>query len=145
MTTNTLTLFCLVDKNATSNLFSVEIDLTEIEDGLKKIIKTEKTPRLDDIAAAELFLRCILFPIISANKHQSVLLSAIDSATELDLTDDIADIVQRPPPQANDLRFGDWSLSIMVHPHVSSRSLTPLPSYQSDDLRLDTPLAAIVL
>ena len=56
MTDNCLTLFCLVDGEATSQAFSVEIDHTKTVDGLKKLIKTEKAPRFDDVAADELTL-----------------------------------------------------------------------------------------
>ncbi|KAF9970146.1 hypothetical protein BGZ73_007256 [Actinomortierella ambigua] len=60
----------------------------------------------------------------------------IDAPAELDPTDDITDvfaeaplkktihiIVQRPPPT-------------VVHALVPSRSLTPVPSYSSDQIRL---------
>ncbi|KAF9944278.1 hypothetical protein BGZ65_012309, partial [Modicella reniformis] len=111
MTNNLLTLFCLVDGEATSNAFSVKIALSDTVDDLKEAIKTKKSPRFDDVAADELILWRVSHPVIAANKHQSVLLRAIDSQTELDPTDDISDvfagkppkkiihiIVQRPPP-----------------------------------------------
>ncbi|KFH72875.1 hypothetical protein MVEG_00100 [Podila verticillata NRRL 6337] len=56
MTNNHLTLLCLVDGEATSRAFSVDIDRTKSVDHLKKLIKSEKTPRFDDVAADELTL-----------------------------------------------------------------------------------------
>ncbi|OAQ22442.1 hypothetical protein K457DRAFT_84856 [Linnemannia elongata AG-77] len=62
MIDNHLTLFCLVNGESTSNTFSVEIDSTKTVDGLKKLIKSEKAPRFDDVAAAELPLWRICVP-----------------------------------------------------------------------------------
>lgn len=56
MTDNHLTLFCPVDGEATSRAFSVDIDRTKSVDRLKKLFKSEKTPRFDDVAADELAL-----------------------------------------------------------------------------------------
>jgi hypothetical protein len=88
---------------------------------LKELIKAKKTPRFNDIAADELSLWRVKHPVIAANKHIPVLLRAIDGPTELDPTDDIADvfseappkktihiIVQRPPPPTgNETRLAD--------------------------------------
>ncbi|KAH7055052.1 hypothetical protein BKA57DRAFT_452890 [Linnemannia elongata] len=139
MTNNHLTLFCLVDGEATSNAFSVKIPSSDTVDDLKDLIKTKKAPRFDDVAADELTLWHIDYPVVAANKHQPVLLNAINSPTELDPTDDIADVfaetppkktihvlVQRPPP---------------VHAPVPSRALTPLPGSLSDGSRPGTPLS----
>ncbi|KAG0058060.1 hypothetical protein BGZ90_005170 [Linnemannia elongata] len=139
MTNNHLTLFCLVDGEATSNAFSVKIPSSDTVDDLKDLIKTKKAPRFDDVAADELTLWHVDYPVVAANKHQPVLLNAINSPTELDPTDDIADVfaetppkktihvlVQRPPP---------------VHAPVPSRALTPLPGSLSDGSRPSTPLS----
>ncbi|KAF9090644.1 hypothetical protein BGX29_011353 [Mortierella sp. GBA35] len=56
MTDNCLNLFCLFDGEATSNAFSVEIDPTKTVDGLKKLIRAEKSPEFDDVAADKLIL-----------------------------------------------------------------------------------------
>ncbi|KAG0329893.1 hypothetical protein BG000_011896 [Podila horticola] len=63
VTDNILTLFCLVDGEAASNAFSVEIDPIKTVDGLKKLIKTEKAPRFDDVAADELTIWRVSIPI----------------------------------------------------------------------------------
>ncbi|KAG0221761.1 hypothetical protein BGW42_007326, partial [Actinomortierella wolfii] len=112
MTDHQLTLFCLVDGEASSNAFSVKVPLTDTVDDLKNLIKTALSPQFDDIAAKDLILWRVNHPVIAANKHNPILLSAIDSPTELDPTDDISDvftetppkktihiIVQRPPPE----------------------------------------------
>ncbi|KAF8915298.1 hypothetical protein BGZ58_005497, partial [Dissophora ornata] len=99
MTDNSLTLFCLVDGDATSNAFPVEIKSTKTIGDLKKLIKVEQSPDFDYIAANNLTLWHVAHPVIAANKHQPVLLNAIDSPTELDPTDDIADVFTETPPK----------------------------------------------
>ncbi|KAF9979420.1 hypothetical protein BGZ75_009719 [Mortierella antarctica] len=54
--TDILTLFCLVDGETTSKAFPVDISSTSTIGHLKKLIKAEKTPRFDDVAADELTL-----------------------------------------------------------------------------------------
>ncbi|KAF9580429.1 hypothetical protein BGW38_002936, partial [Lunasporangiospora selenospora] len=50
MTTDVLTLFCLVDRDTTVNGFSVDISSNKTVDDLKKLIKAEQAPRFDDVA-----------------------------------------------------------------------------------------------
>ncbi|KAF9581687.1 hypothetical protein BGW38_001202, partial [Lunasporangiospora selenospora] len=50
------TLLCLVDGEATSRAFSVEISPSKTVDYLKKLIKAEKAPEFDDFAADKLTL-----------------------------------------------------------------------------------------
>ncbi|KAF9080254.1 hypothetical protein BGX23_002406, partial [Mortierella sp. AD031] len=113
MTDNPLILFCLVDGEATSHAFSVDIDRTKTVDHVKKFIKTEKTPRFDDVAADELTLWRVSIPIINDNDEVPILLTNITNkdrkklgpATRLskmfpeDLPEEtIHIVVQRPPP-----------------------------------------------
>ncbi|KAG0333971.1 hypothetical protein BG000_008756, partial [Podila horticola] len=112
MTNNILTLFCLVDGEATSNAFSVEIDPRKTVDGLKKLIKTEKAPRFDDVAADELILWRATIPITDDDDEIAILVKNIASnkkklgpATRLakvfpeELQEETVHIVvQRPPP-----------------------------------------------
>ncbi|KAF9165642.1 hypothetical protein DFQ26_009654 [Actinomortierella ambigua] len=98
MTDNHITLFCLVDGQPTSNAFPVEIESNKTIGHLKDLIKVKKTPRFDDIAAAELILSHVSHPVIAANRHQLVLLSAIESPRELVPTENIADVFTEPPP-----------------------------------------------
>lgn len=112
----TLTLFCLVDGEATSQAFSVDIEQTKTVDQLKKVIKTEKAPRFDDVAADELTLWRVSIPIVEEDDELPILLDNVDDkvkkklgpATRLskvfpeDLPEEtIQVIVQRPPPQGN--------------------------------------------
>ncbi|KAF9577962.1 hypothetical protein BGW38_006509 [Lunasporangiospora selenospora] len=60
MTNNLLTLFCIVEGESTP--FPVKIESTETVGELKKIIKTEKTPEFDDIAADKLTLWSVSIP-----------------------------------------------------------------------------------
>ncbi|KAF9136473.1 hypothetical protein BG015_003122, partial [Linnemannia schmuckeri] len=111
MTNSPLTLFCLVDGQSTSKAFPVSIPSAESVGELKKHIKVEKAPRFDDLAADELTLWRVSIPVVPADKHKPIVLDEVDSATDLDPTDDVFDnfsdkppkkaiynIVQRPPP-----------------------------------------------
>ncbi|KAF8920977.1 hypothetical protein BGZ58_004167 [Dissophora ornata] len=118
MTDIPFTLFCLVDGEA--NAFSVEIESTKTVDALKKLIKDEKAPRFDDVAADELTLWRVSIPVAPKNERKEISLVDVTSKEELDETDDISDvfaetppkktihiIVQRPPPQGNETRLAD--------------------------------------
>ncbi|KAG9063839.1 hypothetical protein KI688_003951 [Linnemannia hyalina] len=95
---------------ATTNAFPVEIESTKTIGDLKKFVRNENPNEFRNLT-----LWHVAHPVIAANRHQPVLLNTIDSSTELDPTDDIADvfieaplkktihiIVQQPPP--GDLR-----------------------------------------
>ncbi|KAF9288732.1 hypothetical protein BGZ88_008069 [Linnemannia elongata] len=56
MIVNRLNLFCLVDGQSTFNAFPVEIESNKTIGDLKDLIKGQKTPRFDDVAANELTL-----------------------------------------------------------------------------------------
>ncbi|KAF9922108.1 hypothetical protein BGZ67_010720, partial [Mortierella alpina] len=139
MTDNLLTLFCLVDGEATSNAFSVKVPLSDTVDDLKEVIKNKKPVDFEHVDANNLTLWRVAHPVIAANKHQPVLLNAIDSHTELDPTDDICDVFEQQPPKK--------TIHIIVQrpPQVQApvpiRASTPLPGYLSDDSRPGTPLS----
>ncbi|KAF9413190.1 hypothetical protein BGZ94_000817 [Podila epigama] len=144
MTTNTLNLFCLVDGQTTSNAFSVKIPPSDSVDDLKKLIKSEKANYFHDVDADELSLWRVFHPVIAANKHNPVLLSAIESPTELYPTDDIADVFKETPPKKTIhiiIQRPPLQAVPVVHAPVPSRSLTPVPGYQSDGSRPNTPLS----
>lgn len=116
MSGDLLALFCLVDGHSISQAFEVKASNTTTISGLKKLIKAEKAPRFDDVAADELILWRVFHPAIAANEDQPVLLSAINSPTKLNPTHEIFDvfpeappkktihiIVQRPPPGNSNL------------------------------------------
>ncbi|KAF9320406.1 hypothetical protein BG003_006199 [Podila horticola] len=124
MTDIPLTLFCLIDGEATSNAFPVEIIPTKSIGDLKDFIKVKKTNDFSDVDANQLTLWRVSIPVVTANRNKPIILTEIDSITELDPTDDVSDvfadqlpkktihiIVQRPPPAfvhlKDDLRVGD--------------------------------------
>ncbi|KAG0005725.1 hypothetical protein BGZ80_005404, partial [Entomortierella chlamydospora] len=136
-----LTLFFLVDGEATSNVFPVEIESGKTVGGLKDAIKTALSPQFDDITAKDLTLWRVSIPITEDNDNIPILLNNVANkdkkkpgpATHLSkvFTSELPEetiniIVQRPPP---------------VQAPVPVRALTPLPSYPSDDSRPSTPLS----
>ncbi|OAQ25456.1 hypothetical protein K457DRAFT_756615 [Linnemannia elongata AG-77] len=99
MTDNHLNLFCLVDGEGTSNAFSVKIASTDTVDDLKVHIKNKKPVDFEHVDANNLTLWHVSHPVIAANKHQPVLLNAIDSPIELDPTDEVNDVFSETPPK----------------------------------------------
>ncbi|KAH7043039.1 hypothetical protein BKA57DRAFT_508403 [Linnemannia elongata] len=137
MENNPLALLCLFDGEATSNAFSVKIESTKTIGSLKVHIKTKILNTFNGIDAKDLTLWHVNQPVLVANKHNPILLSAIDSPTELDPTDDISDvfpealpkktihiIVQRPPQE---------------HAPIPARISTPLSGHLSDESRPASP------
>ncbi|KAG0361522.1 hypothetical protein BG005_008112 [Podila minutissima] len=117
MTNTHLTLFCLVDGEATSQAFSIEIDQTKTVHDLKGAIKTKKAPRFDDVAAHKITLWRVSIPDDDDDEEEEedlpILLDNIpgkdkkklEARRELsDVFDDkpakimVHAIVQRPPP-----------------------------------------------
>jgi hypothetical protein len=88
ITGNCLTFFYPVAGEATSQV-----------DGLKKVFKTEKAPRFDDVAANELILWRVSILVVPANKHKPIVLNEVESPTELDPTDDVSDVFPFAPPK----------------------------------------------
>ena len=97
MADNVITLFCLVDGESTSKAFSVKAATTDTVDDLKNIIKVKQSPRFDTVTANELTLWQVALPVVPANKHKPILLGEIESPTELDPTDDVADVFKGTP------------------------------------------------
>jgi hypothetical protein len=109
---DTYTIYCVVDGESTSNAFPVEIESTKSIGILKNAIKAKKSPRLDDVAAAELKLYKVSITVVVTRQHDRITLDPqSESNGELNpLTrisrvfngkppeDKIRIIVQRPPP-----------------------------------------------
>ncbi|KAF9320026.1 hypothetical protein BG003_007388 [Podila horticola] len=145
MMDNLLSLFCLVDGEATSNVFSIKVPSNDTVDDLKKLIKTEKSPAFDDIPADKLTLWRVSIPIVPANKHNPIVLNEIDSPTELSPADDISDvfevqqpkktihiIVQRPSQgNANALCSHSYLAHELVHFHVPVPARPSTPQLKS--------------
>ncbi|KAG0049373.1 hypothetical protein BGZ90_007360, partial [Linnemannia elongata] len=101
MADNLLTLFCLVDGEATTNAFPVEIESTETISDLKKLIRTEKSPEFDDIAADKLTIWRVSIP----------------DKDDGETPDTFRVVVQRPPPVAKRDREEDAGLFSMRKRH----------------------------
>ncbi|KAG0009098.1 hypothetical protein BGZ81_003632, partial [Podila clonocystis] len=62
MSDNRMSLFCLVDGEATANAFSVKVSSNDTVDDLKDLIKTKKTNDFSDIDANKLTLWRVSIP-----------------------------------------------------------------------------------
>ncbi|KAF9159109.1 hypothetical protein BGX20_003103, partial [Mortierella sp. AD010] len=141
MTDNRLTPLCIEDGKATP--FSVKIDRGEIVDELKKVIKTEKPIDFHDVDADQLKLFKVSIPLAPLNERKPIPLNQVDSATELDPTDDLFDVFKETPPKK--------TIHIIVHrpPQVHvpvpARALTPVPTHAMDVSRPSTPVPTIFI
>lgn len=99
--TNALTLFCVVNGESTSNAFKVKLDRDADVSDLKKLIKIEKAPRFDDVAADELTLWRVSLPIGSADDELPITLNAMADGgkRKLGLTDELLDVFGKKPPK----------------------------------------------
>ncbi|KAG0339835.1 hypothetical protein BG000_001232 [Podila horticola] len=137
MTDNLLSLFCLIDGEATP--FSIKIPSGDTVDSLKDIIKAKKSPEFDDIAADKLDLWHVSIPIVPPDMRKPIFLREISSPTVLDPTDDISDVFKETPPKK--------TIHIivqrppLVHTPIPARVSSPLPGYLSDNSRPGTPLS----
>ncbi|KAG0212656.1 hypothetical protein BGX28_005852 [Mortierella sp. GBA30] len=132
----------LLKKKPPSNVFDIEIESTAKVSTLKKLIKVEKTPEFDDIAADKLTLWCVSIPIDAAKKHEQIFLDPIISKEELlptrrlskvfaeELPEDTVHVIVQRPQQ--------------VHAPISTRVTTPLQAHSSDESRPDSPLSEIM-
>ncbi|KAF9315924.1 hypothetical protein BGZ91_005661, partial [Linnemannia elongata] len=109
MDTKPLTLFCLVDGEATTNVFPVEIESTKTIGDLKELIKTEKTNDFSDFDAEKLTLWCVSntavnlssFIKVDAHGHKTQLNNPRTRLSKLfpeSFDDNMYILVQRPPP-----------------------------------------------
>jgi hypothetical protein len=99
MADSRLTLFCLVDGEATSNAFPVEIESTKTVGHLKDLIKDDNAIAFADIDAKMLTLWRVSIPVVAADKHIVISLNEIESKTELVPTDDLSDVFEEKPPK----------------------------------------------
>jgi len=99
MTEVRLNLFCLVDGEPQSNVFSVKPSAAATVDDLKKLIKTEKSPEFDDIAADKLTLWSVSIPVTGDDIPIQLDQVTDTDKKKLDPTDDIADVFPDKPPK----------------------------------------------
>ncbi|KAK3826426.1 MAG: hypothetical protein J3R72DRAFT_528604 [Linnemannia gamsii] len=110
MTNDHLKLFCLVAGESTTNAFPLTIPSSETVGELRNLIKVEKSPEFDDIAADKLTLWSVLIsededdderPILLDRTNEKMKLKATTKLSKVfnsDLPDNaIHIIVQRPP------------------------------------------------
>ncbi|OAQ22287.1 hypothetical protein K457DRAFT_345756 [Linnemannia elongata AG-77] len=109
---NRLSLFCLVNGEATSNAFPVEIESTKTIGDLKELIKTKKTNDFQDVDADKLTLWRVSIPDDDDN-DLPVLLDSVPEKKKLkattrllkvfdtELPDDTIHIIVQRPPQGN--------------------------------------------
>ncbi|KAF8931909.1 hypothetical protein BGZ47_011637, partial [Haplosporangium gracile] len=71
MTDNRLSLFCLVNGEATSNAFPVEIEATKTIGDLKELIKTKKTNDFQDVDADKLTLWRVSISVADDNNDDN--------------------------------------------------------------------------
>ncbi|KAG0346460.1 hypothetical protein BG005_000734 [Podila minutissima] len=89
MTDNRLTLFCLADGKAMSNAFSIKVPSIDTVADLKNLIKTEKSPEFDDVAADKLTLWDVSF-------LESIFLKDLHTARKLHPMEKICDVFKDP-------------------------------------------------
>ncbi|KAI7816778.1 hypothetical protein BC939DRAFT_497157 [Gamsiella multidivaricata] len=92
-----LKLSCLVGWESTSRAFLISASSTLTITDLKELIKAEKVPEFDEIAAENLILWRILVPVIATRGHDSVKLDALDDKEELPPSDDLLDFFPDTP------------------------------------------------
>ena len=107
MASNLLTLFCLVDGEATP--FSVDIDTSKTVDHLKKAIKAEKTNDLSDVNADELILWRVSIPDSGVpvpldsmtEKEKLKATTKLSKVFDTELSEDTIHVIVQRPPQGN--------------------------------------------
>ncbi|KAK5801644.1 hypothetical protein F5H01DRAFT_384180 [Linnemannia elongata] len=131
MTNNLLTLFCLVDGEAPTNAFPVEIESAKTIGDLKKLIRTEKSPELDDIAADKLIIWRVSIPdkddddetpikIDNVPESEKKKLRATNKVSVFGtaLPESTIHVIVQPPPRATKRdREDDAGLSFMRKRH----------------------------
>ncbi|KAG0222000.1 hypothetical protein BGW42_007040 [Actinomortierella wolfii] len=123
MTTNSLTLFCLVDGEKTA--FPVTIDTDKTIGELKKAIRDEKANYFHDVDADELSLWHVSVPVLPKKDRKPIWLADVPKKEELDETDDIADVFTDVPPKKTIHIIVQRPAPQVVNAPVPSRSLTP--------------------
>ncbi|KAG0339132.1 hypothetical protein BG000_002769 [Podila horticola] len=148
MTDNRMTLFCLVDGEATSTAFSITIPLNDTVGDLKNLIKTRKANDFSDIDANHLTLWRV--SISDDNQGVPITIVSLEKKTELNnprtrlsklfLTspdDNTYIIVQRPPPGSSSKRMRLDKDTLMVAIEAAGLTEKAAVKGQYDLTRLD--------
>jgi len=160
-------LFCLVDEEATSNAFPVEIESTKTFGDPKKLINTERLLDFGDVAAVDLTdwrvsipddaTTTLINPSCSSKVSERKKLKAttkLSKVFDTELPEETIHIVQQPSPCIaacfgfRDILRMNLSISLtllhtsnctdIAHAHVPARVSTPLSGYISDQFRPGT-------
>ncbi|KAG9071583.1 hypothetical protein KI688_005796 [Linnemannia hyalina] len=93
------TLFCLVEGEATSNAFPVEIGSTKTIGDLKELIKTEKTNVFSDVDADQLTLWRVSIPITDEDDEVLIVLNSFDEKKKLGPANRLSKVFPEDPPE----------------------------------------------
>ncbi|KAK5808232.1 hypothetical protein F5H01DRAFT_370260 [Linnemannia elongata] len=135
MTEDRMNLFCLVDGEATSNAFSVEITVTDTVHDLKGAIKAKKTPEFDGSAADELTLWRVSVKDDS-DDSLPIALDSLPEKTKLRATSELFDVFETTPSKTTIL------VIIQRPPQVCSG--TPMQSRPIQGDNTDEELAIVL-
>ncbi|KAF9948462.1 hypothetical protein BGZ70_002209 [Mortierella alpina] len=128
--TDILSLFCLVDRDAVSNAFPIDIPSSQTVGHLKKLIKTEMSPDFDDITAEKLTLWQVAIPTTKNDEEGSISLETISEKSKLLPTERLFKLfvespvntvhilIQRPPSVSSSAR-----LTVVVQTYANSKFL----------------------
>ncbi|KAG0010901.1 hypothetical protein BGZ81_002491, partial [Podila clonocystis] len=145
-----MTLFCLVDGEATSSAFSIKIPPNDTVDDLKNLIKTKKTPEFEDVAANELTLWRVSIPITDDDDAVPIKLNNVTNkdkkklgpATRLSkgfpegLPEETVNIiVQRPPPATKLNTIVFFTVTVKGKAPVTLEWFTDTTTTTLDELR----------
>ncbi|KAK3821954.1 MAG: hypothetical protein J3R72DRAFT_28194 [Linnemannia gamsii] len=99
MDNNPLTLFCLVDGDATSQAFPVTTSNTTTVGELKKLIKADNSATFKGVDAKNLTLWRVSVPVNTDNQHNPIGLDKIESRTELNPIVEVSGVFPKTPPK----------------------------------------------
>ncbi|KAF9274677.1 hypothetical protein BGZ68_000438 [Mortierella alpina] len=138
MTDDHLKLFCLVSGEPTSHAFPVKTSADDTIGDLKKLIKTEKAPRFDDVAADELTLWRVSIPIPDDDDELPILLGAINDKKKLGPATRLSKLFPEEMPEETIHIFVQRPQSAHAPPHA--HGTTPLSTHAWDASRPATPI-----
>ncbi|KAF9336082.1 hypothetical protein BG006_009776 [Podila minutissima] len=99
MADNRVSLYCLVDGDLISKALALAIPSTETVGQLRATIYLCTPVWFKDLGAEDLTLWRVSIPAKDVDKLGPIVLNDLESATELDPTDDDSDIFEEKPPK----------------------------------------------
>ncbi|KAK5809644.1 hypothetical protein F5H01DRAFT_415593 [Linnemannia elongata] len=157
MTNNLLTLFCLVDGEATTNAFPVEIESTKTIGDLKNLIKTEKSNDFQGADADKLTLWRVSIPDVD-DDETPVSIDTLTRKKKMRATnklsmvfeaafpeDTIRVVVQRPPPGLFSMRKRHRPYTLMDAIEDAGLAEVAMVDGESNLSRLDNKKRVVLL